>query len=463
VIDEARAWSDATGGTLSEYLAWVDRRIDDVDRVELSTDEGEDSLRIMTVHAAKGLEFPITVVAGLGGADASNATTGLRWLDGRPSMRLGRMTSSRLTDITTVERQRSRSEEARLLYVAFTRAKDHLVVSMHHKGASCAAGRLVEAITTEAATANAVCLDPQSSVAHPPSHARPTGARLDLPLAEPDEMDRTVGQIRRIWTPSGLAKALGDAAGPTSDASLVQGSLFVEDEETDDDSVAPGERFGAAVGRHQPDSDDHEATDPGNRKEPGPNDRPSRRGGRFGTAKGSAVHAVMQQVALDDPTNGLPTLVDVASEAEGVLDRRRDIELMVHSLLRGDLFRRMQASSNCRREMYVGAQFDDVTVWGYVDAVFVNPDDTLTLVDFKTDTLITSPIELAGRYQPQMSAYVAALEQATRMRVSEAWLSVAQPDGAAAVEIRVDVLEVSVLLASVRAPELAAQTSRSLT
>ncbi|MEY2400812.1 MAG: CRISPR-associated exonuclease Cas4, partial [Ilumatobacteraceae bacterium] len=343
VIDEARAWSDATGGTLSEYLAWVDRRIDDVDRVELSTDEGEDSLRIMTVHAAKGLEFPITVVAGLGGADASNATTGLRWLDGRPSMRLGKMTSSRLIDITTVERQRSRSEEARLLYVAFTRAKDHLVVSMHHKGASCAAGRLVDAIKTEAATANAVCLDPQSPVAHPPNHARPTAARSDLPIVEPDEMDRTVGQVRRIWTPSGLAKALGDAAGPTSDASLVQGSLFVDDEETDDDSVAPGERFGAAVGRHQPDSDDHEATDPGNRKEPGPNDRPSRRGGRFGTAKGSAVHAVMQQVALDDPTKGVPTLVDVASEAEGVLDRRREIELMVHSLLRGDLFRRMQA------------------------------------------------------------------------------------------------------------------------
>ena len=53
----------------------------------------------------------------------------------------------------------------------------------------------------------------------------------------------------------------------------------------------------------------------------------------------------MQQVVLDDPTRGLPTLVDVASEAEGVLDRRRDIEQMVHSLLKGELFARMQASS----------------------------------------------------------------------------------------------------------------------
>jgi ATP-dependent helicase/nuclease subunit A len=465
VIDEARAWSDATGGTLAEYLAWVDRRIDDIDRVELSTDEGEDSLRIMTVHAAKGLEFPIAVVAGLGGADAGSNATGVRWHDGKALTRLGKMTSAGLGEITAIEKQRSRAEEARLLYVAFTRAKDHLVVSMHHKGSSCAAGRLVDSITGADAVALAVCGDPQDPVAHPPNHARPEiGAEAHS--EEPEEVDRTAGQVRRVWTPSGLAKALGDAAGPTSDADLVQGSLFAVDDDdgdTDDDAVAPGERFGAAVGRRQPDSDDHEASDPGNRKEPGPNDRPRRRGGRFGTAKGSAVHAVMQQVALDEPTRGLPTLVEVASEAEGVLDRRRDIEMMVQSLLRGDLFARMQTSTNCRREMYVGAQFGEITVWGYVDAVFVNPDGTLTLVDFKTDTLITSPLELARRYQPQMSGYVAALEQATGTRVSEAWLAVAQPDGRAAVEIAVEALEASALLAALRPSGPAPQTSRQLT
>jgi ATP-dependent exoDNAse (exonuclease V) beta subunit len=446
VIDEARAWSDATGGTLAEYLAWVDRRVEDVDRVELSTDEGEDSVRIMTIHAAKGLEFPITVIAGLGGADAPNAVTGVRWKGTTPLVRLGKMTNAALDELAALERQAGKAEEARLLYVAFTRAKDHLVVSMHHKGGGCPAGRLVEAITSTAATSLATCPEPQLPIAHSPSHVRPLLVDENV---EPEELDRTAGQVRRIWTPSGLAKALGDEAGPTSDVDLIQGSLFgVDDEETDDDSVAPGERFGAAVGRHQPDSDDHEATDPGNRKEPGPNDRPSRRGGRFGTAKGSAVHAVMQQVALDEPLRGLPTLVNVASEAEGVLDRRRDIEMMVQSLLKGQLFGRMQASSNCRREMYVGAQFGEITVWGYVDAVFVNPDGTLTLVDFKTDTLITSPLELARRYQPQMSAYVAALQKATGRAVTEAWLAVAQPDGSPAVEIAVDVVEADELLSA---------------
>jgi hypothetical protein len=94
--------------------------------------------------------------------------------------------------------------------------------------------------------------------------------------------------------------------------------------------------------------------------------------------------------------------------------------------------------------------------------LLVNPDGSLTLVDFKTDTLITSPAELALRYQPQMSAYVAALQQATGLQVTEAWLAVAQPDGSAAIEISVDVVPADVLLGSLPAPGTT-QTSRQLT
>jgi hypothetical protein len=45
-----------------------------------------------------------------------------------------------------------------------------------------------------------------------------------------------------------------------------------------------------------------------------------------------------------------------------------------------------------------------------------------------------------------MSAYVAALQQATGRPVTEAWLSVAQPDGSAAVDIAVDVIAAAELL-----------------
>ena len=68
VIDQARAWSDATGGSLRGYLHWVEQQTvaegrGSAESVPPETDD--DAVRIMTIHAAKGLEFPITIVCGL--------------------------------------------------------------------------------------------------------------------------------------------------------------------------------------------------------------------------------------------------------------------------------------------------------------------------------------------------------------------------------------------------------------
>ena len=488
-IDEARAWSDATGGTLGEYLTWVDRRVEDVDRVELATDEREDSVRIMTVHAAKGLQFPIVVVAGLGGRAGGDSQTGVRWSEGVPHVRLGRMTTAGSADLTAAAKLRELAEEARLLYVAFTRAQDHLVVSLHqqptrHGPGSSPAGRLVAATLGAADLAGVVMPTPIApSFAQPPAPAAAAAVG-----GEPTELERIARQPRRVWTPSSIAKWLHNESGPTTDlprmpvgdAGLVDASSIDPGGHTDigddDDRVdahdgipVPGERFGAAVAvavavadMITADTDDREASDPGNRKEPRDNDRPQRRGGRYGTSKGSAVHAVMQQVSLADPTAGLATLVQVAAEAEGVAARSRDIEQMVRSLVAAPLFQRMRAAASCRREMYVGGHAEGTTVWGYVDAVFVNPDDTLTVVDFKTDALVTAPSELAERYRPQMSGYAWALQQATGRRVSELWLAVALASGEPAIEIRVVPIAGDELLAQLR-PQHPSQTVSSPT
>ncbi len=475
-IDEARAWSDATGGTLGEYLAWIARRVEDVDRVELATDEREDSVRIMTVHAAKGLQFPIVITAGLGGRATGDTQTGVRWVDDHPHVRLGRMTTDGLAELSAAARERELAEEARLLYVAFTRAQDHLVVSLHQQPTrtgpgSSPAGRLVDAAVA-AAELPGVSAPPMSSPTFAPP---PPLLTIGDDAGEPDEVERFSQQPRRVWTPSSIAKLLHDQSGPTTDLPRMPTDERADDERLGaDGAVVPGERFGAAVagrvgsaGRGTDatgetggdttlsdligaDTDDREATDPGNRKEPADNDRPRRRGGRYGTSKGSAVHAVMQQVSLADPTAGLSTLVQVAAEAEGVASRSREIEQMVRSLIAAPLFQRMQTASGCRREMYVGAHTDGLTVWGYVDAVFVNPDNTLTVVDFKTDTLVTSPTELAERYRPQMSGYAWALQQATGRPVSELWLAVALPNGDPAVEIRVVPIPAGELLDALR-------------
>ncbi len=67
VIDQARAWSEAAGGNLRAYLRWVDQQTVEGARVTEAVlpETDDDAVRIMTIHAAKGLEFPITIVSGM--------------------------------------------------------------------------------------------------------------------------------------------------------------------------------------------------------------------------------------------------------------------------------------------------------------------------------------------------------------------------------------------------------------
>src|SRR5437764_1057789 len=67
VVDQARAWEEATGGSLRDYLTWVQLQSAESARVveTILPETDDESVRIMTVHGAKGLEFPITVLSGM--------------------------------------------------------------------------------------------------------------------------------------------------------------------------------------------------------------------------------------------------------------------------------------------------------------------------------------------------------------------------------------------------------------
>lgn len=125
---------------LHRFLRFIERlREGDGDFGEAPVlSEASDVVRIMSVHKSKGLEFPVVIAAGLGGM--------LRRSDGGPVQvhrdlhvglsvaDLGRniyYPSAATLCIREAAKRAATAEELRLLYVAMTRARDHLLLTGH--------------------------------------------------------------------------------------------------------------------------------------------------------------------------------------------------------------------------------------------------------------------------------------------------------------------------------------------
>ncbi len=104
-----------------------------------------DAVRLLTIHQAKGLEFPAVVVADLGSAHKQTRTgeTVFRqdWSSGLAGISLpGRESGEALSTLegaflTTADILREQAQDRRVLYVGLTRARDELVIpfSPEHK------------------------------------------------------------------------------------------------------------------------------------------------------------------------------------------------------------------------------------------------------------------------------------------------------------------------------------------
>ena len=136
VVDQARAWEESAGGSLRDYLTWVARQSAPTSRVveTVLPETDEESVRIMTVHAAKGLEFPVVVVADLG-RDARADDGPLQVSrDGRVGLEVaslagGRNPALELKRIREEQESDADAEERRIFYVAMTRAEQLLILS----------------------------------------------------------------------------------------------------------------------------------------------------------------------------------------------------------------------------------------------------------------------------------------------------------------------------------------------
>jgi ATP-dependent helicase/nuclease subunit A len=131
--------------SLRGLLTKIDRFIED-DRLEGESplaDESYDAVRLLTIHKAKGLEFPVVWLPGLhrnagGNPDSTQVKARYDWSSGRLGISLGGQARNIGDFILKNEMDaREEAEDVRVLYVAMTRARDHLILS----GGVCSSGR----------------------------------------------------------------------------------------------------------------------------------------------------------------------------------------------------------------------------------------------------------------------------------------------------------------------------------
>ena len=200
-------------GTLAAFVRWLDRRIrDEADEAEAAVFSPEDdAVRLTTIHASKGLDFPVVVLVDLNAEPrADHGALGFVTTDARapPTLvvrhyaprgdtrALTALTTSTLRAAQADARAREHAERRRLTYVAITRAEHTLAlvgaVSAPRPGSAMRSivsgieqGSLAVAITrTELASALLAEARPAPLRPHQPIDARPPPRPARSPARE---------------------------------------------------------------------------------------------------------------------------------------------------------------------------------------------------------------------------------------------------------------------------------------
>ena len=410
VVEQARAYQRAGGSSLRGFLDWIERQVVERARaVESPAPESdEDCVRIMTIHAAKGLEFPVVVLTGFGSRPNRNSDNVI--VDRASGQAEIELTLPGGIHVPTpgYEAAKSResaaaeAEEVRLAYVACTRAKDHLLVSLFRPEA--------KKDTTRAAKLEEFCADHLDLFQKLDWESLVEAAAAYTPQAEEEERLASGGDfatLRAQWEAqrdSTIEKASRpQAQAVTAIAQRVKG---------------------------QPPSVPAEGDVTSEKAEAGEGEIPYLRG-RGGTNLGRAVHAVLQSIDLLTG-EGLEDICRAQAEAEGIGDAAKDVLELSRNALATETVQELiesvkKGSANYYREVFVSTKLGDRLVEGFIDLLIDAPDG-ITIVDYKTDRLTTKQVqELGPEYEVQMGLYAWAVGETTGKLVREATLLFLRP------------------------------------
>jgi len=421
VIELARSFEQTGGLSFRAFVEYLTARAERYDSAEAPMiEESADGVRLLTVHNAKGLEFPIVILADMTAniavqdpdryVDTARRLCATRLVEYAPFEFLR---PQDLIDHAPEENTRDISEGVRVAYVAATRARDLLVVPV--LGTSKMSGWLMpltkavypksqEYRTSRKAAGcpefgkSTLVAGPENQTICPGVHQPEVGSH-EVVWWDPNSLKLDVDAKQGLRT---IELLKGDARPSTlayqSWCELRERSIGLGSKPTRE-VVSPSEI------REAPSPDTITVHHESIREIPS---CPS--GPRFGTL----VHRALRDSIQDMQTLG--QIVQSYGRILGATEQEMEMaRQVVENALLHPLLERARLSDRCHREFPIILRLDgNRTLEGIVDLIFLE-DNVWYIIDFKTDEDTASR---SGGYERQILWYGRAISELTKLPVS---------------------------------------------
>jgi len=399
---------------LDEFLTYLgDLRAEEVREGEAVVDIAG-AVQIMTVHKAKGLEFPIVIMANASGGTGGKMPVVLARPEYGVTLKMRDDEGERQETVAfsfakAVESQRGLAEEKRLLYVAFTRASDYVIISGQRRAKEGGSDWLTMLLTTL-----------ECGMEYDGEVNYPGGTLLVRQHEEPPERaERALGTGRAapsLWdevaaarhnTIAGIEKLRPTLAGELALDPLALKPQFTA---TELELLLSGPEGRKRHFAHNI-SGLPEQIQRVTRRLPGER-APA-------WIVGLITHKAMSAWDNLEHEERLINMLRTWAKEEGLIDEvlindalRRSMDLL-NQFKASDLFRDMAAAQSLRNEVPFAFNFDDRLVHGVVDALYQSEEEQSVLVDFKTDRIEMEDVDKrTEEYLVQLGLYQTGMQMA---------------------------------------------------
>ncbi len=389
VLDQARELETSQHFTYRAFTQWLTTQQEEgtMEGEAPGPDSSEDRITLMTIHKAKGLEFPIVFVSAWA-ADPKDSGSLVDRKHSTGAFKAGRadlgLKTTTYDAVKQEEELQRKAEDTRLLYVASTRARDCLLLPHFQMPVDCKfqnenlfAGPLLKALEEKGGLVHwAEMEDGSKTLEDPPAWVVPLDGKYDQKSLEQEkEKLRNQQQARKEQ----LEKLRG-----LREFKSVTSVLSVDPDKQERETKV---------------FEEPEISSPWGGKD-----------------LGSLAHLLMEK-GWDWDEARLQKGARIYAEQLGVPKEGADLAVgWVTKAFRSGILQRARASKNSFRELpLTGKQKDGTFINAVIDLAFLEGEEWV-IVDYKTDQ---DPERLKEKYRQQLEYYGGLLTQFTGRKVKE--------------------------------------------